>query len=182
MSNRNFQDAIDNVLDGTQTWWCDDKASAPVETCQQAVDMAFTRALTELQGAYGPDVSSWRWGRVHLARSEHRPFSRVGPLARWFELRVPTPGDTYTVNATRVTLKADPLSGERYLNEHGPSLRAVYDLADPSRSRFMHSTGQSGLPFSALYRSFVRPWAEVEYVPVWAQGRQVLTLEPADGS
>lgn len=180
-ASRNFQDAIDVVLEGNNAWWCDDKASAPAETCQQAVDMAFTRALTELQGAYGPDVSSWRWGRVHLARSEHRPFSRVAPLARWFELRVPTPGDTYTVNATRVNLKADPLSGERYLNEHGPSLRAVYDLADPRRSRFMHSTGQSGLPFSTLYRSFLKPWSEVAYVPVWGQGDQVLTVEPAAG-
>ncbi|MCM5682010.1 penicillin acylase family protein [Schlegelella sp. S2-27] len=178
VANRNFQDAIEGVLENDNGWWCDDKTSVPVETCQQAIDMAMTRALTELQGAYGPEVSSWNWGRVHLARSEHRPFSRVGPLARLFELRTPTPGDTYTVNATRVALKADPLSGERYLNEHGPSLRAVYDLADPSRSRFMHSTGQSGLPFSGLYRSFVQPWAEVRYVPVWARGDRVLTLLP----
>ena len=45
----------------------------------------------------------------------------------------------------RVGLKADSATGEHYLDEHGPSLRALYDLADRSRSRIIHSTGQSGI-------------------------------------
>ena len=65
-------------------------------------------------------------------------------LARWFELRAPVGGDTYTVNVSRVSLKPDATTGELYLDEHGPSLRALYDLGDPAQSRFMHSTGQSG--------------------------------------
>src|SRR5690606_32708802 len=110
----------------------------------------------------------------------HRPFSRVKPLARFFDLRVPVGGDTYTVNAARVNLFPDGSTGERYLNEHGPSLRALYDLGDLSKSRFMHSTGQSGIVFSPLYRSFVQPWAKVEYVPVWGgEAAHTLVLEPA---
>ncbi|MEO7151745.1 MAG: penicillin acylase family protein, partial [Burkholderiaceae bacterium] len=77
-------------------------------------------------------------------------------------------GDTYTVNVSRVNLRPDPTTGELYLDEHGPSLRALYDLGDPSRSRVMDSTGQSGIVFSPLYRDFVEPWARVEYVPLWS--------------
>ena len=68
-----------------------------------------------------------------------------------------------------------------YHDEHGPSLRALYDLADPAQSRFMHSTGQSGLFFSPLYRRFNAHWAKVEYVPLWGRGEpeDVLTLQPA---
>ena len=68
---------------------------------------------------------------------------------------------------SRVGLRPDAGTGELYLDEHGPSLRALYDVADRGRSRVMHSSGQSGLPFSALYRSFVAPWSEVRYVPLW---------------
>ena len=82
--------------------------------------------------------------------------------------------------ATSVQLSALE-GGERYLSEHGPSFRGLYDLADPSKSRVMHSTGQSGIVFSPLYRRFVAPWAGVRDVPLWADGApaHVLELAPA---
>ena len=82
-------------------------------------------------------------------------------------MRAPAGGDTFTINAARVAYKADATTGERYLLEHGPSLRAIYDVADLSQSRFMHSSGQSGLFWSPHYRDFVEPWVRIEYVPVW---------------
>jgi penicillin amidase len=177
---RSFHEALEGVLARDDAWWCDDKATPAAETCAERIDLAFDRALDELQAARGADVAAWHWGDAHVARSEHRPFSRVPALARWFELRTPVGGDTYTVNAARVNLKPDPTTGERYLDEHGPSLRALYDLGDPARSQVMHSTGQSGIVFSPLYRSFVEPWRRVEYVPLWS-GAPVatLTLTPA---
>jgi penicillin amidase len=179
---RTFREALEGVLARDDAWWCDDKTTPAVnETCAQQADAAFTRALDELQAAQGSDVAAWRWDRAHVARAEHRPFSKVKALARWFELRTPVGGDTFTLNVSRVNLKPDATTGERYLDEHGPSLRALYDLADPAQSRFMHSTGQSGLFFSPLYRRFNAHWAKVEYVPLWGRGEpeDVLTLQPA---
>jgi penicillin G amidase len=173
---RSYRDALEGVLERNDAWWCDDKTTPNVkETCDQQIDKAFTAALDELQAQHGTDVTTWRWDAAHIARSEHRPFSKVKPLAKLFELRAPVGGDTYTVNVGRVGLKPDATTGELYLDEHGPSLRAVYDLGEPANSRFMHSTGQSGILFSPLYRSFVQPWAEVDYVPVWG-GAVVNTL------
>jgi penicillin G amidase len=169
------------VLERNDAWWCDDKTTAAVlETCALQIDAAFTRALDELQATQGPDVAAWRWDRAHIARSEHRPFSKVKALAKLFELRTPVGGDTFTINVSRVNMKADATTGERYLDEHGPSLRALYDLGDPARSRFMHSTGQSGLFYSPLYRNFVARWRKVEYVPLWGEGgaKDVLSLQP----
>jgi penicillin amidase len=44
----------------------------------------------------------------------------------------------------------------------------------------MHSSGQSGIPFSPNYRSFVERWTKVDYVPVWPSGppQATLVLEP----
>ncbi|MGY4829496.1 penicillin acylase family protein [Sphaerotilaceae bacterium SBD11-9] len=176
---RSFREGLEGVLARNDAWWCDNKATPAAETCEDQVNAAFTRALDELQAAQGADVSKWQWGRAHMARSEHRPFSRVKPLNRWFELRTPVGGDTYTVNVSRVSLRPDPTTGELYLDEHGPSLRALYDLGDPGKSRFMHSSGQSGIVFSPLYSAFVERWARVQDVPVWGgEAKRTLVLRP----
>ena len=178
-AGRSFRDATEEVLERNDGWWCDDKGTAAVESCQQQIDAAFTRALDELQAAQGPDPAAWRWGGVHIARSEHRPFSHVKLLAKWFELRTPVGGDSYTINVSRVNLRPDRTTGELYLDEHGPSLRALYDLGDPKQSRVMHSSGQSGIVFSGLYSRFVSRWAAVEYVPLWAgEAERTLVLVP----
>jgi penicillin amidase len=178
---RTFRDALEGVLERNDAWWCDDKrTSGVVETCAMLSDIAFTRALDELRSRFGADVSKWRWGDAHVARSEHRPFSRIKALAPLFEIRTPSGGDTYTINVGRVSVKPDATTGELYLNEHAASLRALYDIGDVSQSRFMHSTGQSGLPWSAHYRDFARPWADVAYVPLWrGEPDSVLRLLPA---
>jgi len=180
LATRTFQDALEGVLARDDTSWCDDRGTPAEKTCALQSGAALTRALDELQSRFGSDVAKWQWGQAHQARSEHRPFSRVKALARWFEHRVPVGGDTHTVNAARVGLRPDATTGELYLDEHGPSLRAVYDLGDPAQSRFIHSTGQSGIVFSPFFRNFVQPWAAVQYVPVWPQGApaEVLVVKP----
>jgi penicillin amidase len=76
-------------------------------------------------------------------------------------------------------MRPDAATGELYLDEHGPSLRALYDLGDPAKSRFMHSSGQSGNVFSPWYSSFVKRWASVQYVPLWAApSEKTLVLNP----
>ena len=178
---RNWFDALEGVLQRDDGHWCDDRKTTETrETCAQRNDLALTRALEELEARFGRDVGSWRWSQAHVARSEHRPFSNVGLLAPWFELRVGKSGDTYSVNASRVAFKPLARTGELYLNEHGPSLRALYDVAQPANSRVMHSSGQSGLVFSRQYRNFVEDWVKVRYVPLWsAPARHTLTLQPA---
>jgi penicillin amidase len=182
LGTRNFRDALEGVLERDDAWWCDDKATPNVaERCADLADAALTRALDELQQRFGAEVSRWRWGDAHVARSEHRPFSRFAPLAPLFELRTPTGGDTWTLNVGRVGVKPDAVTGELYLNEHAPSLRAIYDLGDPSQSRVMHSSGQSGLPWSRHYRNFTAPWSRVDYLPLWPRAQpalQVMTLLP----
>jgi len=180
MATRNWRDALEGVLARDDAWWCDDKATPAVETCATMNDRALGLAIEELRERFGPDVEHWRWSRALQARAEHRPFSRVPVLRELFELRTPVGGDTYTVNVARVSMQPDAATGELYLNEHGPSLRALYDVGDPARSRVMTSSGQSGIVLSPLYRRFVQPWATVRSVPLWPAEppEATLTLQP----
>jgi penicillin amidase len=179
---RSFRDALEGALERDDRWWCDDKTTPRVaERCASVSDLAFTLALEELKERFGSDVAAWRWGDAHVARGEHRPFSRLPALAPLFETRVPTGGDAWTINVGRASMRPDAQTGELYLNEHAPSLRALYDLGDPARSRVMHSSGQSGLPWSRRYRDMLWRWARVEYLPLWpgpSAPADVLTLRP----
>ena len=177
---RSFYDGLDAVLQRQDAWWCDNKATPDAESCADMADAALTAALDELQASQGANVASWQWGQAHIAQSEHRPFSKVKLLAPMFELRTPVGGDTFTVNVSRVGLKADSSTGELYLDEHGPSLRGLYDLGDPTQSRVVHSSGQSGLVFSPHYRNMLKRWQRVEDVPLWGSAVvSTLVLKPA---
>ncbi len=177
LGGRSFREALEGVLDRRDAWWCDDKRTPATESCEALADTALTLALDELRARFGDDITRWKWGDAHQARSEHRPFSRVKMLAAAFEVRRPVGGDTYSINVGRVGLKPDAVTGELYLDEHGPSLRAVYDIKDPTQSRIIQSTGQSGLPWSPLYRDFADRWMRGEYVRLWVAQGPVQTLD-----
>ncbi|MEK9968990.1 MAG: penicillin acylase family protein [Ferrovibrio sp.] len=156
---------IKNILTNQngQSRWCNNQATGTAMSCAELITEALDRALDDLKIRYGADMSRWRWGEAHAARGQHRPFSNIPVLRRFFEVSVPTGGDAFTINVGRndIANDADP-----YGNRHAASLRAIYDLADLNRSQFMHSTGQSGHVLSPHYRDFAAPWAAVEYIPM----------------
>lgn len=161
-----------NVLadrDG-QSRWCDDVRTPDTETCAQLLALSLETALAELRGRYGEDMTAWRWGRAHEAHHEHRPFGRQPLLARIFDIRVPSPGDAYTVNVGRTRLEDE---AQPYASRHAASLRAIYDLSDPEKSLFIHSGGQSGNRLSPHYASFTQAWADGEYVPMITERRRL---------
>lgn len=183
---RNVHRSTINALqdkDG-QGRWCADvsRASDKAQSCADVLATSLETALDDLEQRYGKDMAAWHWGEAHVARSEHRPFGRVAALAPFFDIRVPTPGDTFTVNVGRHNLRDEK---SPFANRHAASLRALYDLSDLENSRFMHSTGQSGNVLSPLYRNYSQRWARVEYIPMKTRREEVkrnslgvLTLTP----
>jgi penicillin G amidase len=142
--------------------WCDDVRTARTETCDELLRESLDKALADLERRYGADMSKWTWGKAHFAAHRHRPLSHSVALAWLFDIRVPSAGDAYTVNVGA----GDFNDGEPYASHHAPSLRAIYDLADPQASVFIQSAGQSGNRLSPHYRDFAAPWARGEYVPM----------------
>jgi penicillin amidase len=155
-----------NVLAG-QSHWCDDVRTPQRELCERLLSDALDNALEDLKKRYGED---WKWGEAHVARHRHRPFTRKSWLARIFDIRVPSAGDGYTVNAGAMDFHSD---AEPFANRHAPSLRAITDLADPQASVFIHSGGQSGNPLSPHYRNFSAAWSRGDYVPMITERRRL---------
>ena len=169
---------VSNVLAG-QFHWCDDVRTQATETCESLITASYEKAMEDLKRRYGEDL---KWGEAHVARHRHRPFARQEWLARIFDIRVPSGGDAYTVNAGAMDFGDE---AEPFANRHAASLRAITDLSDVQSSVFIHSGGQSGNPLSAHYRDFSELWARGEYVPMTtdrarleADGVQRLLLKP----
>jgi penicillin amidase len=142
--------------------WCDDVTTRAKETCAMLAAKAFDLAAVDLRARFG-DPGGWRWGRAHVAASDHRPFGFFPVIARLFNVDPPTPGDSFSVNVGHYIIRDE---ARPYANKHAASLRALYDLDDLERSRFMQSTGQSGNVLSPWYGNLAERWAKVEYVAI----------------
>ncbi|HUL96095.1 MAG TPA: penicillin acylase family protein [Usitatibacter sp.] len=159
--------------------WCDDVKTAVVETCAMREATAFDVAADDLRRRYGaPD--RWRWGSAHFAAGDHRPLGFVPFIGRFFNVSPETPGDSYTVDVGHYIVKDE---ARPFANRHAPSLRALYDLADLEKSRFMQSTGQSGNVASPWYSNLAQRWANAEYVTIPTrreaiEGAHTLVIKP----
>ena len=169
---------LGNVLAG-QFHWCDDVRTQATETCGGLLTASYEKAMADLKRRYGEDL---KWGEAHVARHRHRPFTREAWLARIFDIRAPSGGDAYTVNAGAMDFNDE---AEPFANRHAASLRAITDLSDVQSSVFIHSGGQSGNPLSSQYRNFTDAWTRGEYVAMTtdrarleANGVQRLLLKP----
>jgi penicillin G amidase len=152
--------------------WCDDAATPDRHVdCATLAAEALDQAAGEL--AHEPrDLDRLRWGASHPAVFEHRPFSSVPLLKRWFEQRVSQPGDGDTINVGVLRLR-----GERPFEARaGPSLRMIYDLSNGSSGVWMFAPGQSGNPLSAQFGDLLEAWSKVRYRPIGAPARPALTL------
>jgi penicillin G amidase len=173
---RHFRGVIEQALESNDAFWCGSTG------CRAASQHAMERALARIVTLQGPDAGTWRWGSLHKALSQHRPFGNVAALARWFDVSEPSAGDTFTVNVGQYWPN-DPKVP--FANRHAASLRAVYDLADLDKSQFIYQTGQSGLVWSSRYRDMAADWAAVKYRPLQltpATMAHQLTLTPASST
>jgi penicillin G amidase len=143
--------------------WCDDRSSAKVETCDAVLETSLSKTLDELEAAHGGDLDAWRWGDDHYALFSHPLFGRIAGLRRLADIRIASDGGAYTVN------RAQHRSNDRdkpFASVHGPGYRAIYDLADLDRSRFIQATGQSGNLLSGNYRDLTRAWRDGGYISI----------------
>src|SRR4030095_12174156 len=152
-----------NLRDGArfasqlQSPWCDDTRTPEIETCKAQINKAWQAALDKLAAAYGSDPADWRWGDAHRARFGHAMFDRIPILRDLVSDPIATDGDATTV--ARATRRVD-FDSVVFPDVHGAGLRAIFDLADLDRSRFIIAGGQSGNPLSAHYPDLIERWRD----------------------
>lgn len=159
--------------------WCDNVATAVVESCDMQIAEALGQALTELVGEYGDNPDEWRWGKAHFASFDH-PILRFIPVVNGLTaIEIETPGGQDTVNRAGSDY-ALPIE-RAFQDRHGPGFRGVYDMADPDASGFIIATGNSGNILSPFYGNLVERWRDGELLqlpPTPPAGSETMVLKP----
>jgi penicillin amidase len=171
-------------------WWDDVTTSDRVEARDEVIQQSLADAARDLIAQYGADPNGWQWGKLHTITFVHRALG-TQPVAFMYN-RGPFPVSGYSelVNATGGSFAfayqpGDPKLKDIMKETWGPSLRQIVDLSDLNASRFIHTTGQSGLPTSPHYDDMTPLWLKIQYVPMWwdagdikANAEGTLTLTP----
>ena len=152
--------------------WCDDVRTPRRETCADFKAMTLAGALATLRRRLGEDSSRWSWQRLHRARLPHGVFDRFPLLRGLFSLEVGAGGDASTVNVGAYRRDGS------FLMTDGPTYRQILDLADFSRSLYVHATGQSGNVFDRRYRNLLPLWRDGRYFTIGSPAVAVLDLVP----
>ena len=145
-----------------------------------AAEAALASAIRRLRESHGDDPVRWQWGRLRTLTLRH-PVGNQQLLADTFNIGpVPMGGDA-TTPMQAATGPLHPFDNPGYL----ANTRAVMDLADPERSRFVLAGGQSGNPLSPHYRDLFALWQRGDGVPIaWSEDavaaatHSTLVLEP----
>lgn len=172
------------AADPENSWW-DDVTTGETETRDDIFHEAFAAAYSAAVERMGEDRSAWAWGDLHTATFTSNPLGASGiDLIEDMVNRGPVPsgGSSSTVNATSWNTDGGDFSVRAL-----PSMRMIIDLSNLDNSVTMHTTGQSGHPFSDQYGNLIEDWADVEYKPmlftreaVEAAGAQRLVLQPGE--
>lgn len=172
----NFQAfTIRNILTNRPIWCDDVRTKDQTESCEQQLESALSSAISTLTERHGGNPLRWRWGHANTVVFTHG-LARGNRFLSWLlSPSIEAGGGANTINKTRIG----------HSRAHGPGYRAIYDLSDPDRSRFMIAPGQSGNPLSTHYDSLVEDWRNGLYLSLGqshsalqAQAAQTLTLEP----
>ena len=144
--------------------WCDDIGTEAKETCKDRLALAHRRAAAFLQERHGGEPPPW--GEAHRAHFVHPVAGRIPLLRDLLNREIATGGGPTTVNRGGARFRDER---HPFRHGHGAGYRAIYDLADLDRSRFIQAPGQSGNPFSRHYDDLMELWRDGAYI----------TLDPA---
>jgi penicillin amidase len=157
--------------DPENAWWDDVRTADVVETRDDILARSFATAFAQAIEEQGEDRYAWRWGALHTVNFVSTPLgiSGIGPVEDIVNRGgVETSGGSATVNASGWNAaQGFELTGSAV------SQRVVYDLSDWTQSLSIHTTGQSGHPFSPHYDDMIDMWRHVEFKPMLWTREQV---------
>ncbi len=152
-------------------WWDDITTKDVVESRDDILIRSFKEGYANTVATLGKDRDNWKWGDLHTSTFVSSPLgqSGIGLIEKMVNRGpFPTGGSSDTVNNTRWTVA----SGD-FAVGWLPSMRMIVDLGDFTKSVTIHTTGQSGHPYSKYYDNLIERWLNMEYYPMLWTREQV---------
>lgn len=155
---------IYQLLAKNDSYIIDNCKTSAIETKNEIIRKSLGDALTELETKFGTKLQDWQWGKIHQLTFKHffngqnsflDKLINIGPFG--------VGGDGTTLFNTEYPLvpykgKVKSLVHNDYENILGPSMRFIYDFANPDEFYLILPTGQSGQILSEHYKNQSEMW------------------------
>lgn len=165
---------IPKLLEENNSSFFDDIRTPQLEKRDDIIRKSMVDALTDLEKNYGQDLQNWQWGSIHKVTFKHMFHDRSSLLDKLINIGpYEIGGDGTTLFNTEYSFHeifdndmdlTKPFRSEPYSNILGPSMRYVFDFADPDHFQFILPPGQSGHFMSPHYKDMTEMWLEGKYV------------------
>jgi penicillin amidase len=151
------------TADPNHYFW-DDKRTKQREQRDAIMQVAFGKAVRELQESLGRNPEKWKWGSLHTTTFHNQTLGKSG--LRLLEKLLnrgpfPTSGGTAVVNATAWD------ASESFEVTDLPSMRMIVDFSNFDQSMTVNTTGQSGHAFQSNYADLAGMWRDGKYYPMY---------------
>ncbi len=164
--------SVPELLENPGSLWWDNINTSTIETRDDIIRKSLADALSELEKKFGKDLRDWQWGRLHNAIFKHA-FSGVSDLLnRLIDIGpFPVGGDGTTIFNTEYDFsksieKFSRFRHDPFENNLGPSMRFIYDFAEPDYFYLVLTTGQSGNILSDHYKDQTLLWLNGELMKI----------------
>ena len=144
---------VQKLLAENSSSWFDNVNTPQIETRDAIIRQSFAEALVKLDGRFGNNMEKWQWGELHKVKFKHTFSGQSGLFDRLGDIgEFSIGGDGTTVFNTEYSFN------KPFETRLGPSMRFVYDFAEPDIFNYILPAGQSGHPLSPLYRNMTDMW------------------------
>ncbi len=160
------------ILEKPESVWFDDIKTSKRETREEIIRKSLADALTYLEKNFGKDLTNWQWGRMHKVTFKHAFSGNFSLLDKYINIG-PSEigGDGTTLFNTEYPFaesieKFAMFRHDEFDNVLGPSMRFIYDFANPDEFYVILTTGQSGNVMSDNYRDQNSLWLNGKYMKI----------------
>jgi len=152
---------VANLIENNSSDWFDDQSTSIIETRDDIIRKSFINAVEHLESEIGSEIKYWQWGKIHTVKFKHFFHGKSNLLDKILDI------GPFEIGGDGTTIfNAEYYFSSPYENKLGPSMRYIYDFADPDIFEFIMPTGQSGHFFSDHYDDMTNLWLEGEYIKI----------------
>ncbi|MCX7874771.1 MAG: penicillin acylase family protein [Melioribacteraceae bacterium] len=158
----------------SETSFYDNIKTQEAETKEDIIRKSLSDALSELEKKYGKEIENWQWGKIHQVSFKHMfsgQSSLIDNIINVGEFSIG--GDGTTIFNTEYSFSdlfdeksetKDTSKRKKFENYLGPSMRYIFDFAQPYNFYFILPTGQAGHFLSNNYKDMTNKWLKGNYI------------------
>lgn len=160
------------ILKKPESVWFDDIKTNKREKREEILRESLADALSYLEENFGSDLTNWQWGRMHKVTFKHSFSGNFSLLDKYINIGpFEVGGDGTTINNTEYPFaksieEFSMFRHNEFDNVLGPSMRYVYDFANPEEFYLILTTGQSGNVMSDNYKDQAPLWLRGKYMKI----------------